>query len=256
MKPADSKTVVDKRTGSFLLKPIDLIFHEDVYYKIGGYLILGLLLFFATWAIFMFLVKKPNLLADSLMVQKLFKVQTLKSLGPWGAKTFGTTWHLFSWKIDVAKAFAVWGNVILITFEFFLNHLIFIILFIFGLNLFKIGRINLGVIYFGLYTILWGITIGTGSLSYPVGNNAVWGSLVLFARYGLWNWFSYLLLLVSSTQFSWLATPGWSTWSWGKTRKFWPFGFTSDQIEVFIYGLLFLLASSFAEARIFVHYNS
>ena len=35
----------------------------------------------------------------------------------------------------------------------------------------------------------------------------------------------------------------------------WPLSFTPDQREVFIYGLLFLLASSFAEARIFVYYN-
>lgn len=239
----------------FFTKLYNLLFHEDVYYRIGGYLVFGLVLFLVAWAIFQFALVRPNLLGDSFMVQKLFKVQIVNTLGTWGAKHFGETWQIFQWKINVADTFKIWGNVFLLTFTYFLNHLIFVIPFILFFNFFKVSRWNLGAIYFGFYTVLWGVVTGTQSLTFPYGANQVFGPLILFARFGLWTWFSYLLLMVSTTQFTWLSAPSWSAWSWNKERKFWPVSFTPDQREVFIYGLLFLLASSFAEARIFVHYN-
>lgn len=244
-----------EKMGRLWSRTYNLLFHEDIYYQIGGYLIFGLLLFLVTWACFAFLVKKPNLLMDSFLVQKFFKTQINETIGPWGAKTFGETWNIFGKAFKVSDIFAVWGNVLILTFKFFLNHLVFVVPFIFVLNLFKIGRWNLGTIYFIFYTILWGIVVGTNSQTYPVGNNPVFGPLILFARFGLWNWFSYLLLVVSSAHFCWYAAPKWTEWVWEKQRKFWPIKFTADQMELFIYGFLFLLASSFAEARVFVHYN-
>jgi len=257
-KPAASggaKGSFKDKLSRFWSQTYNLLFHSDIYCQIGGYLIFGLLLFLATWAFFTFIVKKPNLLSDSFLVQKFFKAQTIPTIGPWGSKTFGETWKIFGKSIKVADLFGVWGNVLLLTFKFFLNHLVFVLVFIFGLNLFKISRWNLGTIYFIFYTILWGIVVGTNSQMYPIGNNLVFGSLILFARFGLWNWFSYLLLVVSSAHFSWWVAPKWTEWVWEKKRKFWPIKFTPDQKELFIYGLLFLLASSFAEARVFVHYN-
>jgi hypothetical protein len=223
-----------------------LLQHEDVYYRVGGYVAFGLILFLCTWAVFFFLVKKPNLLADSFMIQKMFKSDVVTTLGDWGAKTFGS---------KMGKPVGVWANVLLLTFKYFLNHLIFVIPFIFVLNFFKIGKWNLSAIYFTLYTIMWGAAVGTGPMAFPSGENQMAGSLIVFARYGLWVWFSYLLLLSSTTQFACLAAPSWLGFEWKKERKFWPVSFTPDQREVFIYGMLFLLASSFAEARIFVFYN-
>jgi hypothetical protein len=122
--------------------------------------------------------------------------------------------------------------------------------------LFKSGRWNLSLVYFIIYTVFWGTAVGTNALTFPYGANPVIGGLILFARYGLWNWFSYMLLLISTTQFAWLGTSSWTAWDWKPQRKFWPVSFTSEQREIFIYGLLFLLASSLAEANIFVHYTS
>ncbi len=244
-----------EKLGRFWSQTYNLLFHEDIYYRIGGYLIFGLVLFLVTWACFGFIVKKPNLLTDSFIVQKFFKTQIVQTIGPWGSKAFGETWNVFGKAVNVADIFSVWGNVLLLTFKFFLNHLVFVLIFIFGLNLFKIGRWSLGTVYFVFYTILWGIVVGTSSQTYPVGNNLVFGPLILFARFGLWNWFSYLLLVVSSAHFSWWVAPKWTEWVWEKKRQFWSIKFTPDQKELFIYGLLFLLASSFAEARVFVHYN-
>lgn len=232
-----------------------LLFHEDVYYRIGGYVAFGLILFFCIWALFFFVIKKNNILFDSFMVQKFFKPEVIETVGPWGEKTFGATWKLFGKEFKVADVVGLWGNVFILTFKYFLNHLVFVIPFIFVMNLFKAGKWNFSIIYFALFTIMWGAVVGTNSLPFPSGSDPMSGPIVVFARYGLWVWFSYLLLMSSTTQLAWLTSPGWLSGVWTKERKFWPFKFTPDQKEVFIYGLLFLLAASFAEARIFVHYN-
>lgn len=254
MTKKETKSSLKKATG-FCQKTYNLLFHDDIYYRIGGLLIFGLLIFAIVWVIFAFMVSKSGLLNDSFLVQKFFKPEIIRTIGPWAAKTFGTNWNIFGWNIDVNKAFGIWGNVLLLMVKNFLNHLVFIFIFIFFLNRFKIGRWNLGLIYFALYTIMWGMVVGTNSMTYPLGNNLVVGSLMLFLRYGLWIWFSYLLLVVSTTQMTWCSTPGWLNGEWQQTGKFWPVHLTPDQWEVLIYGLLFLLAASFAEARIFVHYN-
>ena len=243
-----------KKGPGFITKLYNLLFHEDVYYRIGGYLIFGLLLFLIAWA-GIHLINKQNLLGDSLMVQKFFKPDASRTVGGWAVQHFGANWKIFKWNIEVGKAFNVWGNVAILTVKYFFNHLLIIIPFIFLFNFFKVGRWNFGAIYFGFYTLLWGAVVGTNSMSFPVGNNLILGPLVLFARYGLWTWFSYLLLVVSTSQFAWVVAPQWTAWAWKQERKLWPVSFTPEQREVFIYGLLFLLASSFAEARIFVHYN-
>jgi hypothetical protein len=251
-KPASAKIKPSQDSKGFVgfcKKTFNLLFHEDIYFRICGFLIFGLLLFFASWAFFSFVYNKINLMENSFIVQKFFSPQIVKGIGPWAAKLFG------SHNADVIKNFGIWGNVILLTLENFFNHLAFVIIFIFIFNYFRIGRWNMSLIYFALYTIMWGAVMGTLSLPFPTGSNRILGSLILFARYGLWIWFSYLLLIVSTTQFAWLTAPSWLDWNWQKQRKFWPVTFTPDQREVFIYGLLFLLASSFAEARIFVHYN-
>ncbi|HEY8463934.1 MAG TPA: hypothetical protein VIM29_07925, partial [Bacillota bacterium] len=85
-----------------------LLFHEDVYYQLGGFLLLGLVVFFISWAIFAFVVKKPDLMANSFMVQKLFKIEAAPAMGEWGVKTFGKTWKLFGKSYDVAKTVNVW----------------------------------------------------------------------------------------------------------------------------------------------------
>ncbi|MGE5605714.1 MAG: hypothetical protein ACM3YE_08495, partial [Bacteroidota bacterium] len=121
-----------EKVGRLGSRTYNLLFHEDIYYQIGGYLIFGLLLFLLAWACSAFLIKKPNLLTDSFLVQKFFKTQIVETIGPWGSKTFGETWKIFGKAFKVSDIFGVWGNVLLLTFKFFLNHLVFVVLFIFG----------------------------------------------------------------------------------------------------------------------------
>lgn len=234
---------------------LQLLYHEDVYYRIGGYVAFGLVLLLCTWALFFFVIKKNNIMYDSLVIQKIFKPEVVPTFGAWGEKTFGTTWKLFGKEFKVVEVVGLWANVIILTLKYFLNHLIFVIPFIFVMNLFKAGKFNFSTIYFAIYTIFWGIAVGSNSLVFPAGSDPMAGPVIVFARFGLWIWFSYLLLMASTTQFAWLTTTGWLSMDWKKQRKLWPVSFTPDQWEVFIYGLLFLLAASFAEARIFVHYN-
>ena len=249
---------------NFFSKTYNLLFHEDIYLRIGGYLLFGLLLFLISWACFTFILNKTNLMQDTFMVQKIYKVSTSESIGKWGASHFGATWKIPAVKlgslklggdVNVQDFFRVWGNVLWLTLQYFVQYLLIALVFIFFLNYFKIGKCNLGLVYFGIFTVFWGAVIGTDSLQFPTGTDKVFGPLVLFLRYGLWNWFSYLLLVAATTQFTWIAAPKWLASVWEKKRKFWPVRFTPDQREIFIYGLLFLLAASFAEARIFVHYR-
>lgn len=254
-KPASkpqAKQPVHSTKANFFVKLYNLLFHEDLYYRLGGFLVFGLVLFLIVWAVMIVFFKAPNLMSDSFVVQKFFKPEVLKSFGPWDAKSFSAVWDIFGWKLVAGNVI----NVILLMFEYFLNHLVFVLIFIFGLNLFKIGRWSFSMIYFGFYTIMWGVAAGTNSLSFPVGTDQVLGSLILFARFGLWTWFSYMLLLISTTQFAAFETSSWTSWDWKATRKIWPVSFNPEQRELFIYGLLFLLASSLAEANIFVHYNT
>lgn len=250
--PKPQTKPVNPKNTNFFAKLYNLLFHEDLYYRLGGFLIFGLVLFLIVWAVMVLFIKVPNLMGDSFVVQKFFKPQVLKSFGPWDEKAFAQALNIFGWKPITGNVI----NVILLMFEYFLNHLVFVLIFVFGLNLFKIGRWNFSMIYFAFYTIMWGIAAGTNSLAFPVGADPVLGSLVLFARFGLWTWFSYMLLLISTTQFAAFETSSWTSWDWKATRKLWPVSFTPEQKELFIYGLLFLLASSLAEANIFVHYNT
>jgi hypothetical protein len=233
-------------------RAVQLFFHEDVYYRMFGYLIFGLILFLITWAVVNFIVRKPNLLYDSYLIQKIWKADFYKTVGAWATKSFGESWQILRWDLKVSNVFAI----LALTIQYFVNHLIFVIPFILGLNFFKISRWNLGTIYFGFYTILWGIAIGSGPMLYPTISHPVFGPLLLFSQYGLVAWFAYLLLTVSTQQFAWLEAPSWLSWKWQQRRKkLWPVSFNPDQRELFWFGLAFLLAAAFVEARIFVHYN-
>ncbi len=245
-------TVSKAGKEGFLKKTYNLLFSEDIYRRIGGYLLFGLLLFIISWLTFAFVIKQSNSFNHTFMVQKLFKLNIYKGVGDWALKTFGEKWKIIVWTIAPKNFFAIaW-----LTIEYFVQQLLIVGVFVFFFNYFKIGRWNLGLVYMILLTIMWGGVIGTNSLDFPFGDNKVFGPLLLFTRFGLWYWFAYLLLTASTTQFTWMAAPNWTTWSWEKARSFWKFKFTPDQKEIFIYGLLFLLAASFAEARIFIHYNA
>lgn len=233
----------------------ELVFSEDVYRRIGGYLIWGLLLFAVTWAIGYFLLGE-GVLKNTWLVDKLFGVKGSNNLGTWWANRLGETIRFFKWQFDTADTFETWGNILLVTFKIFAHHFLIVLFFIFFLNRFKVGRFPLALFYFILYTLLIGLVAGTNSFPYPAQGLTRLGALVTFLRFAIWVWFSYALLLASTVDWTWLQTSSFTDESWKKQGKFWSWPrLLGDTKEVFIFGLLFLLVSSFAEARLVVFYG-
>lgn len=262
--PSAGKAVVRKQRGTNPLKwAYELLFHEDVYRRIGGYLLWGFIFLTISWAVGFFLIKTP-LLKGTLLVDKLFGISGVReTFGQWGVKWLGPQFNFIKFgpgvsiaPYNTAEAFNVWGNVLLVMFKIFAHNLVIALFFILALNLFRIKRFPLGYVFFTLYTILSGLVVGTNAYTFPPQWGKQIGAVVTFARFGLWQWFAFGLLAVATINWGWLTSTGLLKPEWTKTRSIWPLKFGNrDNVEVFIYGLLFLLAASFAEARLIVHYS-
>lgn len=238
-------------------KVYELLYHEDVYRRMGGFLLWGFVLLLLSWTVGFFLIKTP-FLRESFFVEKLFGDKGLaETFGKWGEGWLGSQFNIFKWKLDTAPTFNTWGNVLLITLKNYGHSLIVAFLFIFCLNHLRIKRFPLGYFFIGLYTIMIGFVIGTNSYVFPAQWNSTIGAVVTFARYGFWEWFALGLLAVSTLNWGLVASTGLLKPEWEKVR---PFGLPTfgdrESREVFIFGLLFLLAASFAEARLIVHYGN
>ncbi|HEY8391561.1 MAG TPA: hypothetical protein VIL83_02395 [Capillibacterium sp.] len=233
----------------------ELLFSEDVYRRIGGYLVAGLLVFAVAWVCGYFLLKE-GALKNTLLVDKLFGVKGVADLGRGLAGRLGKSFKIFKWEFDTAEVIETWGNTLLVTGKIFAHHFLIALVFIFFLNRFKVGRFPLALFYFFLYTVLTGLVVGTNSYPFPAQGLIRAGALVTFLRFGLWVWFSYALLIAATTQWTWLRTGSFLDSSWEKVGKFWSWPpLDGEDKEVFIFGLLFLLVSSFAEARLVVFYG-
>ncbi len=244
------KEAKQQKKGGFLSRVGNLLFHEDLFFRVMGYLLFGIIFFLLAWGVCFFMFHKPNMLNKSFMVEKFLQFKWHQAFGAWGAQSFGETWKVFGLEIVVKEFFAVAALMV----QYFINYLIIALVFVFGLNLFRVGRLNLSLIYLASYAVLWGAVAGSDSMLYPTGENKVFGTLLTFARFGLPLLFSYILLAASTTNLAIWNAPKWTEWRWEKLRPFWPWKLNGEQKEFLIYGLLFLLAACFAEARLFVMY--
>lgn len=232
-----------------------LLFSEDVYKRIGAYLLTGFILFAIAWAIAYFALGE-SVLKNTLLVDKLFGIKGSATIGEKWEARLGETFKLFKKEYKTEDVVNNWGNILLVTLKVFLHHAVIVLLFIFLLNRFRIGRFPLGLFYYLLYTVLIGIVVGTNSYPYPAQGLTRLGALVTFFRFGLWVWFSYGLLLAATANWTWLKTDSLLDDAWQREGKFWSWPhLMSDEKEVLIFGLLFLLVSSFAEARLIVYYG-
>ena len=238
-----------------LLRFGKLLFSEDVYRRVGGYLLWGLLFFALAWVCGYFLLSE-GALKNTWLVDKIFGIRGSDNFGMEWANRLGETFKIFKWEFNTAETFDTWGNIFLVTLKTFAHHFLIVLIFIFFLNRFKVGRFPLALFYFLLYTILTGLVVGTDSYPYPAQGLTRIGALVTFLRFGLWVWFSYTLLLASTVNWTWLQAESFTDSSWQKQGKFWSWArLVGEDKEVFIFGLLFLLVSSFAEARLVVFYG-
>lgn len=264
--PSTGKAVVKKqRRGNPLRWAYELLFHEDVYRRIGGFLLWGFVFLGVSWAIGFFLIKEP-IFKDTLMVDKIFGIAGIRdTFGNWGVRWLGTEFRFLNFgpglklsmmEHNTMEVFNVWGNVLFVMLKVFAHNLIIALVFILGLNLFRIKRFPLGYFFFGLFTLLTGLVVGTNAYTFPPQWAKQIGAVVTFARFGLWQWFALGLLAVSTLKWGWISSSSLLKPEWSKIRSsIWPVQFGNrDNVEVFVYGLLFLLAASFAEARLIVHY--
>ena len=230
----------------------ELVFSADVYRRIGGYLLCGLLIFALAWVSGYFLLRE-GALRNTFLVDKIFGIKGSSAIGAKWANRLGETFKLFKWEFNTAEIFDTWGNILFLSLKIFAHHFLIVLFFIFFLNRFKVGRFPLALFYLLLYTILTGLVVGTNSYPYPPQGLTRLGAIITFLRFGLWVWFSYSLLLASTVNWTWLKADSFTDSSWQKQDKFWSWPrLIGDDKEVFIFGLLFLLVSRFAGARLIV----
>gem|GEM_PF-1119067 len=233
----------------------NLLFAEDVYKRMKGFLLWGLVIFAVVWALSFFFLPE-GALKNTLLVDKLFGIKGTTGFGEWGVEKLGETFNIFKWEFDSETVFNTWGNVFLVTVKNFLHHLAMVVLFIFLLNRFRIRRFPLGYFYFLIYTILIAIVVGTNSYAYPPQWGATLGALGTFLRFGIFEWFAYGLLAISTLKWTWLKADSLLTGRWEKTGRFWSRPLlVPDERDILIFGFLFLLAANFAEARLIVFYG-
>jgi len=231
------------------------LFNDDVYKRIGGFLLWGLVILLIFWGCSV-LFLPGNVLNKTFLVEKIFGNKGTESFGSFGQNWLGENFKFFKWEFETAEVFNTWGNVLVVTAKNFAHHLVVAVVFIFLLNRFRIGRLSLGMLFFFIYTALSGVVVGTDSIPYPAQVNNVLGPVITFLRYGIWIWFAYGLLTVATQQWTWLKSDSLLDPNWEKTGRFWPLNkLTPDEKEVFVFGCLFLLAASFAEARLIVLYG-
>ncbi len=211
--------------------------NPDVFRRMGAAAIWVFLFFAVSWLISYFLLK-PDALTRTWLVDKIFGIKAAKGLIP---------------KEGVTKDPLYWPRVLFVAGKIFLHYLVVMVIFVFILNHFRVGRLNLGYVFLFAYAALIGGVVGTNSFPYYARTRIA--ALITFARFSLWQLLAFLLAVVSTTGLGTLATPGWLRSSWEKIKPWRKLNIRGEDLEVLIYALLILLASSIAEARLIDFYK-
>ncbi|NLG84139.1 MAG: hypothetical protein GX493_05950, partial [Firmicutes bacterium] len=211
----------------------------DVFRRMGAAAIWTFIFFIVAWLISFFLFK-IYFLEKTWLVDKFFGVKVPKSLLPPESGK------------DPANLY--WLRVLYIGGKIFLHYLVVMVIFVFFLNLFRVGKLNLGYVFLFAYAALMGVV--TGTKSFPYYSSTRLTALITFARFSLWQILAFLLATVSTTGLAAYGTPGWMEGTWQKIRPFFSRPrMTGEDVEVLIYAFLILLASCIAEARLVVFYS-
>jgi hypothetical protein len=232
-----------------------LLFSDDVYQRMAGFLLWGLVIIAVTWAVAFFCLP-DGLLENTMIVRKIFGIRGSTRPGEWGFKWLGETAKIFGREFSPEDLFGTWGNILLVTGKIFLHHLLVVFAFIFLFNRFRIRRLPFGYLYFLVYTILLALAAGTESFTYPPQGDTVLGEIILFLRFALIEWFAYGLLAVATLKWTWVKADSFLKGRWEKVDRFfsWP-ALVRDEKDLLIFGLLFLLVANFSEAKLIVFYG-
>ena len=115
-----------------------------------------------------------------------------------------------------------WRRALFIAGKIFLHYLVVMVVFVFLLNHFRVGRINLGYVFLFAYTILIAAVVGTKS--FPYYSSTSWGIDYLCPVQSLAAPGSFMLATVATTGLAAFATPGWLQGTWERIRPLVPAG--------------------------------
>jgi len=208
----------------------------DVFRRMGAAAIWMFLFFAASWLLSYFLLK-VGLFEKTWLVDKFFGVKALKGLLPPSA----------------GKDALYWPRVLFVSGKIILHYLVVMVVFIFLLNHFRVGRINLGYVFLFAFALLIGAVVGTKS--FPYYSSTRLAALITFVRFSLWQLLSFMLATVATTGLAAYATPGWLDGNWRRIRPLHKPEIGGEDLEVLLYSVLILIASSIAEARLIDFYQ-
>ncbi|MGE5550397.1 MAG: hypothetical protein ACM3ZC_07685 [Bacteroidota bacterium] len=210
--------------------------NPDVFRRMGAAAIWMFLFFALSWVVSFFLFKM-GLMEKTWLVDKFFGIKALKSLlAP-----------------ETGKDVHYWPRVLFVAGKILLHYLVVVTVFIFLLNHFRVGRINLGYVFLFAYALLIGVVVGTKS--FPYFSSTRLGALITFIRFSLWQLLSFMLATVATTGLAAFATPGWLQGNWARIRPLGKPDIDGEDLEVLLYAVLILIASSIAEARLIDFYK-
>lgn len=201
--------------------------NPDVFRRMGSAAIWMFLFFSISWLLSFFLLKL-GFLEKTWLVDKFFG-------------------------ISAVDKWAYWPKVLYIAGKIFLHYMVIMVIFVLLLNHFRVGRINLGFVFLFAYTVLIGAVVGTKS--FPYFSSTRLGSLITFVRFSLWQLLSFMLATVGTTGLAAFATRGWLEGNWERIRPLGKPRIGGEELEVLLYALLILVASSVAEARLIAFYK-
>lgn len=249
------RTVQVKNARQLVSRLYELLFSDDVYQRMAGFFLWGLVIIAVTWVVAFFCLPE-GILQNTMIVEKIFGIQGSTRPGEWGLKWLGETAGIFGREFNPESLFDTWGNILLVTGKTFLHHLLVVFVFIFLFNRLRIRRLPLGYLYFLVFTVLVGIAAGTKSYPYPPQGDTFFGMLILFCRFALIEWFAYGLLAIATLKWTWVKADSLLKGEWEKTGRFfsWPV-LLPDERDILIFGFLFLLVANFSEARLIVFYG-
>lgn len=215
---------------------------DDVFRRMGAAAIWVFLFFLAGYLISLVLLK-DEFFSQTWLVQRFFGLGAPKSLWPPAA--------------EGAKepALLYWQRTFFIAGRIFLHYLVLMVLFILGLNHFRVGRVNLGLVFLFSMALLTGAVTGTRSFNVLYYSSTRLTALITFIRFNLWQLLSFMLAAVATSGMAVYATDGWLQGTWRKVRSWAKPKFKGEDLEVVVYSLLILIASCIAEARLVSFYD-
>lgn len=208
----------------------------DVFRRIGAATLWMAAFFAVAWLVSYFLFKE-DLLENTWLVRKLFGISVPKNLA----------------KPDEGPDPLYWARAFYIAGKIFLHYLVVMVVFVFLLNHFRVGRLNLGYAFLFAYATLIGAVVGTQS--FPYYSSTKLGALITFIRFSLWQLVSLMMAAAATTGLAAFATPGWLEGTWKRVRPLGRPKIFAEDVEVLVYTALILLASSLAEARLIIFYD-